>query len=83
MVVGLQRADSIFFQYSYYSSIIFLNSLTNEKRVSNKKSVTMHSSVITDFRAFHLLQKFVRSFLTALFRTFLQSLMNRVLFLTI
>ena len=42
----------------------------------------MHSNVITDFRAFHLLQKFVRSFLAALFRTFLQSLMNRVLFLT-
>ena len=60
----------------------FWNSLTNEKGVSNKKSVTMHSSIITDFRAFHLFQKFVCSLLTALFRTFLQSLLNRVLFLT-
>ena len=41
----------------------------------------MHS-IITDFRAFHLLQKFVRSLLAALFRTFLQLLVNRVLFLT-
>ena len=42
----------------------------------------MHSSIITDFRAFHLLQKFVRSLLAALFRTFLQLLVNRALFLT-
>ena len=42
----------------------------------------MHSSIITDFRAFHLLQKIVRSLLAALFRTFLQLLVNSVLFLT-
>ena len=61
---------------------IFFNTVTTHQSVSNKKSVTMHSSIITDFRAFHLLQKFVRSLFAVLFRTFLLSLMNRVLFLT-
>ena len=80
---GLPGADSIFFLIQLQLINHFLlNSLANEKGVSNKKSVTMHSSIITDFRAFHLLQKFVRSLLAALFRTFLQLLVNRALFLT-
>ena len=61
---------------------IFLIQLQLINQLVTKKSVTMHSSIITDFRAFHLLQKFVRSLFAVLFRTFLLSLMNRVLFLT-
>ena len=49
----------------------FFNTVTTHQSASNKKSVTMHSSIITDFRAFHLLLKFVRSLFAVLFRTFL------------
>ena len=57
----------------------FFNSLTNEKRVSNKKIVTMHSSII--IFAFHSLQR-LSVLSLRMFRTFLQSLLNGAMFLT-
>ena len=45
-----------------------VNSLTNEKGASDKKSVTMHSRIITFFCLLRLL---VRSLFAVLFTTFL------------
>ena len=41
---GLTGADSIFFSTVITHQSFFFNSLTNEKEVSNEKSVAMHSS---------------------------------------
>ena len=59
----------------------FFNSLTNEKGVSNKKIVTMHSSII--IFAFHSLQR-LSVLSLQMFRTFLSSLLllNGEMFLT-
>ena len=46
-----------------------------------KKAAGNHAQQHHDFCVSHLLQKFVRSFPAALFRTFLQSLLNGAMFL--
>ena len=56
----------------------FLDSLTNERGVSNKTSVTMHSSIII-FACFIYFKR-LSVFSLQLFRTILKSLLNGVMF---
>ena len=51
-----------------HQSFFFLNSLTNEKGVSNKKNIAKHSSIM--IFAYFIYFNFIRSLLAALFKTF-------------